>query len=228
MPLSRADPAWVVKLVSALASVTWTATGDGYVIDIEQWSTLTGQSPEQARGEGWLDAVHKGDVDRVQSAWRTAVSHASEYNTDFRVFCADGVHRWFNARAIPILDVEGTVLNWVGVLLPVPGQHRLAPASSVKLQDLEPLRLAALLRACRGALGWSANELAVRAELSVSTVRRLEGGDGAVAARLANIERAHRAFQANGVRIALANGELVISIPRSNDSALGTSAAIDS
>jgi PAS domain S-box-containing protein len=201
MPLSRVDAAWVLKLVSTIASVTWTATGDGYVLDIQQWCMLTGQSPEEAQGEGWLDAVHKEDVGRVQSAWRTAVSHVSEYNTDFRVFCADGVHRWFNARGIPILDVEGTVLNWVGVLLPVAGQHRLAPASSVNLRDLTPLRLAALLRACRGALGWSANELAVRAELSVSTVRRLEAGDGAVAARLANIERAHRAFEANGVRI---------------------------
>ena len=217
MPLSRVDPEWVVKLVSTIASVTWTTTGNGYVLDMPQWCTLTGQSPEEAQGEGWLNAVHKEDVDRAQSAWHTAVSHVSEYNTNFRVFCADGVYRWFNARGIPILDMEGVVLNWVGVLLPVAGQHRLTPASPANLRDLEPLRLAALLRAGRGALGWSAHDRAVHAEVSVSTVRRLEAGDGAVAAKLANIERAYRAFEAHGVRIALANGELMISIPRSPD-----------
>ena len=86
MPLTRIDPAWVLKLVSAIASVTWTATGTGYVLDIPQWCALTGQSPEEAKGEGWLGAVPKEDVDRVQSAWRTAVSHASEYKLTFVFF----------------------------------------------------------------------------------------------------------------------------------------------
>jgi PAS domain S-box-containing protein len=212
MPLSQDDPAGTLQLVSSIAPVTWTTDERGQAIDIPQWCALTGQSPEQAQREGWFDAVHPDDLERVRSAWRTSVSHMSEYNTDFRVHCADGIYRWFNARGIPILDNQGKVLRWIGLLLSIAGTHRLGSSSPASPQEFDAGTLAKTMRACRSVLGWSAGELAAQAELSVSTIRRLEDGTGSVAARPANIERAFKVFEAHGISIAAIESGVQLSI----------------
>ena len=166
---------WLLHLVRETAAVTWTVGADGYVVDIPEWMALTGQSAVEAQGDGWMDAIHPDDVNRVRSAWMTAVSHGSHYNTDYRLRCADGVYRWFNARGVSIVDLEGAVQQWIGVILPIAGSNRFGrpvamPAGKVKFTDITP----GALRAARAMLAWSASKLAERADVSLSTVRRLE------------------------------------------------------
>src|SRR5688572_8808443 len=48
-------------LVEASATVVWTARADGWVEDMPRWRALTGQSVEEHRGFGWLDAIHPDD-----------------------------------------------------------------------------------------------------------------------------------------------------------------------
>jgi transcriptional regulator with XRE-family HTH domain len=61
------------------------------------------------------------------------------------------------------------------------------------------------LRAARGLLGWSQSELAVRAGLSLPTVKRLEGGFGA---RVSDDARGklRRAIEAAGIEFIDENG----------------------
>jgi transcriptional regulator with XRE-family HTH domain len=61
------------------------------------------------------------------------------------------------------------------------------------------------LRAARGLLGWSQSELAERAELSLPTVKRLEGGFGP---RVSDEARAklQRAIEVAGIELIDENG----------------------
>lgn len=169
----------LLELIVETSAATWTVGADGYAVDIPEWTALTGQSVEELKGEGWMDAIHGEDLERVRSAWMTAVAHGSHYNTDYRVRCADGVYRWFNARGMPILNVEGEIQQWIGVLLPIAGLNRFrqpAPESSnttAPYVDITP----GALRAARAMLGWSASKLADMADVSVSTIRRIEEAD---------------------------------------------------
>lgn len=165
------------NLIRETAAVTWSVGADGYVVDIPEWSALTGQSAGDISGEGWMRAIHPDDVARVRSAWMTAVAHGSHYNTDYRLRCADGVYRWFNARGIPVVNVEGVIEQWVGVVLTIAGSHRFGrtdpPDTSASYVDITP----GALRAARAMLGWSASKLAEMAQVSLSTVRRIEDAD---------------------------------------------------
>lgn len=179
---------WLHYLIRETAVVTWVVGADGYVIDIPEWTALTGQSAEEAHGEGWMDALHPEDVNRVRSAWMTAVSHGSHYNTDYRLRCADGVYRWFNARGVPIVDVDGAVQQWIGVILSIAGSNRFGqPAvtavGNVAFFDITPLAL----RAARAMLGWSVSTLADSAHVSSSTVRRLEDESARDSTRTASL-----------------------------------------
>ena len=168
--------AWLLHLIRETAAVTWVVGADGFVVDIPEWSGLTGQTASEARGDGWMDAIHRDDVERVRSAWMTAVSHGSHYNTDYRLRCADGIYRWFNARGVPLVDVDGAIEQWIGVILPIAGMNRfgrIAGADAIKSKDYVDITPGAL-RAARALLGWSAEKLAGMANVSLSTVRRLE------------------------------------------------------
>jgi PAS domain S-box-containing protein len=189
-------------LVDATAAVFWINTPDGRAQDMPQWGDLTGQTREEMLGSGWLDALHPEDRTRAKAAWSTAVAHASPYNTDYRVLCKDGIYRWFNARGTPILNRDGSVREWVGVCLSIAGQNRAStrPGTVVNgVDDLASTQITpAQIRAARGLVDMSAEEVARRARISISTMRRMEAETSGISARPDNLLAVRQVFEQAG------------------------------
>ncbi|MHC2089566.1 PAS domain-containing protein [Methylobacterium sp. CM6244] len=193
-------------LLSATAAVVWIVSPDGRSIDMPLWEELTGQRHEQFQGLGWLDVLHSNDRERTNFAWRTALSHDTAYNTDYRILCVDGIYRWFNARGVPIMNRDGSVKEWVGVCLSVPGQSRFQAASStteVRGPASDIGRggeiTSAQVRAARGMTGLSKDELARRASVSVSTIVRIEDPDATIRPRRDTIQAVRQVLEQAGV-----------------------------
>ncbi|MGU3538479.1 sensor histidine kinase [Methylobacterium sp. A54F] len=106
-------------LVAAIAEMTWTTDAEGRVQDMPDWRAYTGQSPEAVAGWGWLDALHPDDRAPTSAAWNAAVAGHARYVIEYRVRGADGLYRWFNARAAPVLDEDGDILEWAGVCIDI-------------------------------------------------------------------------------------------------------------
>jgi len=64
----------------------------------------------------------------------------------------------------------------------------------------------AQVRMARALLRWSAQELADRSGVAVSTIKRMEGDDGFPAARGGNIEAVYRTLRDAGVDLIPENG----------------------
>lgn len=200
MPLSAIPADQLLSFIQDTAVATWSIGGDGYVLDVPQWSALTGQTPEEIEGDGWLTAIHPEDAERVAAAWQTAVAHGQLYNTDYRVRCADGVYRWLNARGTPIRSQDGQIERWVGVCLEIPGTWRFRGPSTTTKSDNDPVSLEpSVLRAARAMLDWSAADLCDRSGVSVSTIRRLEREDSEFQSRRSSTERLLRVFVEAGL-----------------------------
>jgi PAS domain S-box-containing protein len=101
-------------LVEASSVVVWTTDPAGAVHDMPAWRELTGQSVDEVRGLGWLDAIHSAERETVRSGWQAAVAAGRAYDMEFRLHLRDGTHRWFRARAVPIRH-GAHVVEWVGV-----------------------------------------------------------------------------------------------------------------
>jgi transcriptional regulator with XRE-family HTH domain len=65
---------------------------------------------------------------------------------------------------------------------------------------------AAQIRAGRALLRWSAQELADKAGIGISTVQRMEGAEGVPTASGKNLEAVQRALEAAGVEFIAENG----------------------
>ena len=187
-------------VVAAIAGVAWVADPDGVGVETLSWQALTGQGPEANQGMGWLLVVHQDDRERVSATWRCAVADGALYDVDYRILCADGVSRWFNTRAAPIRNRDGTIREWIGVCLPLSGEGRTADALPGGLGLPAPRAItAAQIRAARGMACLSAEELARRARVSVSTVRRLEDGNATVQPRPDTVRAVRQVLEQSGI-----------------------------
>lgn len=204
-------------LITATAAVFWVNKANGETSEMPQWMVLTGQTHAQIQGLGWLDAVHPEDRPRTRAAWLTAVEHTAPYNTDYRVLCVDGIYRWFNARGAPVLNKDGSVREWVGVCLNVPGRNRYGALETIARattplypsgQPLpgEELPNAGQIRAARAFAGLSKEDLAKLSNVSVSTINRLEDPSSPIKTRNETAIAVRRAIEKAGIEFTFEDG----------------------
>jgi PAS domain S-box-containing protein len=101
--------------IGASSHILWTANAVGEVSsDIPAWRAFTGQSEEEVRGTGWLDAIHPDDRPAAREAWDKAVAQRTLFEMDYRLKNKGGEYRHVSCRAVPILDAAGDVREWIG------------------------------------------------------------------------------------------------------------------
>jgi PAS domain S-box-containing protein len=98
------------------AAGLWRAMPDGYMLEIRGWEALTGQKQAELRGNGWLAALHPDDTAAAVTAWRVALEERKPVSVEYRVRTLDGRWHWHRARGVPILNGDGHIEEWFGVL----------------------------------------------------------------------------------------------------------------
>jgi PAS domain S-box-containing protein len=99
----------------ATVHLMWRTDAEGRADnDMASWRAFTGQTIEQVRDLGWLDAVHPDDLPRVRAEWLHCVGTRNRYDAEYRLRSANGVYRTFLVRAVPVVDADGVVRQWIG------------------------------------------------------------------------------------------------------------------
>jgi PAS domain S-box-containing protein len=104
------------QLTETIPQMLWSAGADG-AIDYCNQRVLdyTGLSPEQVQGAGWMKSVHQDEIEKMEQAWRAAVSTGELFQYEFRGRrAADRAYRWCISSALPLRDQEGRVIKWFG------------------------------------------------------------------------------------------------------------------
>jgi len=111
----RGSEARYRALVAATAQIVWTMSADGREAgDLSQWERFTGQTPYEAAHGGWIRAVFPEDQPEAARAWNAAVRERKVLVTEHRLRRRDGQYRHMELRAVPILDGQNRVREWVG------------------------------------------------------------------------------------------------------------------
>jgi PAS domain S-box-containing protein len=102
--------------IKAVQGIIWTNNAKGEM-EGEQagWASLTGQTYEEYQEYGWAKAVHPDDVQPTVDAWNEAVQERKTFIFEHRVKTKDGQWRYFSIQAIPLINADGTLRQWVGV-----------------------------------------------------------------------------------------------------------------
>lgn len=82
----------------------------------ERCYAMTGLTPEEARGIGWLRAVHPDDKQAVLGAWQATMQSGGEFAMEFRSLSAAGQTRWLTGSSAAQRNSAGAVSGYVGTL----------------------------------------------------------------------------------------------------------------
>ncbi len=105
------------SLIEATAQIIWNEQGDRgeFISPQPAWSAFTGQTYDELKGWGWLNAIHPDDRAATTQAWLIAVENRTSYEFEHRLRRHDGVYRHMSVRAVPVFEENGAIREWVGV-----------------------------------------------------------------------------------------------------------------
>ncbi|MFF6999090.1 SpoIIE family protein phosphatase [Streptomyces sp. NPDC008313] len=145
------------SLVSAGSQMVWVTAAEGGVIEPSSgWERVTGQSWEEFRGDGWIDAVHPDDRACITTRWKQALDEVAPLFTHtYRLRLADGRYRHFAVQAAPVRDGD-TVIEWVGTCRDIENEWQEARREELLARAVEAtsdtVRLDEMLTALTGVI----------------------------------------------------------------------------
>ncbi|MDT9188576.1 MAG: AAA family ATPase [Limnospira sp. PMC 894.15] len=124
-------------LATATSQIIWLASPEGENLDTVHWIAYTGQTLEEVKGRGWLNALHPDDLPHTTKVWQKAVETKSLYKTEYRIRGADGIYRYFAVQGVPIFAKDGSVKEWIGTCTDIDARRRAENKLREKSQQLE-------------------------------------------------------------------------------------------
>lgn len=106
-------------LIQTTTAVTWTVEPGGRFVEPQpSWQAYTGQTWNEYRGFGWVQALHPEDRDTIRQQWQAALTSLTNYHTEGRLWhAASSTYRYFVTRAVPLFHRDGTVREWIGTVM---------------------------------------------------------------------------------------------------------------
>lgn len=93
----------------------WVTKTDGYCVYInKRWSDFTGQTYAESMGYGWLNCVHKDDMERITDIFFKSVKNKVSFSMSYRLMNKDGSYRWMLDTGAPTYDSHGRFEGYIG------------------------------------------------------------------------------------------------------------------
>ncbi len=83
------------------------------------WCRISGLSPEEALGDGWLKAVHPDDRQKLSVDWKNIAASHIPSQADYRFVRPDGSIAYVIGQAVPEVNAENEVVGYVGTITDV-------------------------------------------------------------------------------------------------------------
>ena len=124
-------------IAAATPALSWSATRTGANDWLSpSWSTFTGRSAGELRGEGWTSSVHPEDLDRCLGIRAASFDAQSPFTLDFRLRRHDGEYRWFVDNGLPRRAAGGATLGFVGSAVDIHERKGLEESLAERTQAL--------------------------------------------------------------------------------------------
>ncbi|MCO5731510.1 PAS domain S-box protein [Rhizobium sp. SSA_523] len=122
----RASEQELNLIINTIPAMAWSCTADGR---LQYWNKnlidFVGLEIEDLEGFGFFRVFHPDDVDRMRVSWETIVTTRQPSPVDARIRRFDGEYRWFNLQQSPLLDAQGNVVRWYGVVFDIEDRKRV-------------------------------------------------------------------------------------------------------
>ena len=121
--------------------IPWVMDAQGKNLEVNsRWTDLCGQGKEQARNDGWLDAIHPEDVPLVTATMQKSLRSGEPMDVEYRIKHPDGSFRWVRSRGFPQRNAAGQIVRWYGTAEDVDDRRREKENLFALLRSVERCR----------------------------------------------------------------------------------------
>ncbi len=100
----------------ALVGIFHTDAEGSYTYVNDRWCQMTGLTPEEAMGDGWLKTLHPDDRARIAVEWTVAARDGVKFDSRYRFVAPNGSLTWVAGKAAAVRDKEGRCTGYFGSL----------------------------------------------------------------------------------------------------------------
>lgn len=128
-------------LAESLPQLVWMTDTEGKSeYSSHQWKEYSGLDPDDP--DTWQQLVHPDDMEHMMLSWQNSRLAGMRYHAEARLRNKSGEYRWHFVQGEPILNQEGSIVNWIGSFTDIHDQKTL----SQKLEKLVSERTLELQR----------------------------------------------------------------------------------
>ncbi|MDH4229247.1 MAG: PAS domain S-box protein [Nitrospirota bacterium] len=124
----------------------------------ERWCQITGLTQAEAAIDGWSDALHPDDRERVFRLWREAATNRTPFHAEYRFRRPDGAVTWVLGQADAVVDGQGRISGYVGsvtdITEKIASESRLRESEQDKADLLNSLQDTVFRVAENGSIRW--------------------------------------------------------------------------
>jgi PAS domain S-box-containing protein len=129
------------RMVQFNPQTPWIMDGNGMNIEVSpRWEQITGMNVEQARGDGWLAALHVEDVARILPLMRHSLTTGDPIDIEYRIRGNHEGWRWMRSRGNPQRGENAEIVRWYGSVEDIDDHKRVVEAlraAEAKLRAFE-------------------------------------------------------------------------------------------
>src|SRR5262252_9116530 len=126
--------------IDHVPALGWSALADGSLeYPNQRFRDYTGLSLGELYGSGWKSAVHRDDIQPLESWLKELIQSKEAGTTEVRLRRFDGSYRWFLVFANPMRDESGSIVAWYGTNIDI--EDRKQVEATLRARELSWLQI---------------------------------------------------------------------------------------
>jgi len=109
---------------SSSAGIYFTDREGDCIYANRRWLEMSGLAMEEAKGKGWMKALHPDDRESIGAKWYDSVKSNGYWGFEYRFVNRQGETVWVNGTAAPIYNPDGELTGYVGTNIDITEQKK--------------------------------------------------------------------------------------------------------
>lgn len=101
-----------------------------------KWCEMSGLTQDEAQTQGWIQAVHPDERQRIMAEWEEAARSDRTFIAEYRFQTPQGKTTWLSAIGVPLPDSEKHIQGFVGTLTDI----TVRKAAELKIQEIANMK----------------------------------------------------------------------------------------
>lgn len=90
-----------------------------------RWCQIAGLTPDEAKGEGWVQGLHPDDRDRVSAEWYQSAQDNRPFQLEYRFQPSNSLMTWVYGQSVAERDTDGQIIGYVGTITDISERKQL-------------------------------------------------------------------------------------------------------